>query len=300
MGMFQWLMKFHIKKIIQKITLPVDIVWSFELGNLYPFRLFDPEVYKIFHPVDEPLNQHAINAAAGADIIFSVTKEILQKYQHYHIPGHFINHGVTNDFLSAVDINKPACNPVHIGLSGNFLRPDIDRKNLLEIIDQNPDVVFDCWGSYQAHQANIGGATDNETISFTRQLQSKKNVVLHGAIPTVQLAPAIHTVDGFLICYDVEKDQSKGTNYHKVIEYLSTGKVIVSNNITTYNKQPGLVQMIAERDNNKSLPVLFKKVINELATYNAPGLQLQRIAFANDNTYTKQIERINQVISNGT
>lgn len=295
MGLFQWLMKFHIKKLVKKIAVPIDIVWSFELGNLYPFKYFGSKVYKIFHPVDEPLNTHAIDAASGADIIFSVTKEILEKYRHLSIPGHFINHGVTDDFLLSVDVNKPASNPIHIGLSGNFLRPDIDRETLLTIIGENPGVVFDCWGSYQVKQTNIGGAEDDTTLAFIRQLQSGKNVVMHGPVPPDELAPALHEADGFLVCYDVKKDQSKGTNYHKVIEYLSTGKVIISNNITTYRDQPDLVQMIRERDHNNKLPELFKKVISQLGNYNSAGLQQQRIAFANDNTYKKQIDRISQL-----
>ena len=41
-------------------------------------------------------------------------------------------------------------------------------------------------------------------------------------------------MDAFLICYDVEKDQSKGTNYHKVMEYLAYGRPIVSNYVSRY------------------------------------------------------------------
>ena len=64
-------------------------------------------------------------------------------------------------------------------------------------------------------------------------------------------------MDAFLICYDVLKDQSKGTNYHKVLEYVSTGKIIVANNISTYENEPALVQMVKERDSNDKLPVLL-------------------------------------------
>ena len=119
-----------------------------------------------------------------------------------------------------------------------------------------------------------------------------KNVLLHGSVTADVLSSELHRMDAFLICYDIKKDQSGGTNYHKVMEYLSTGKVIISNNITTYKLYPELVQMVEERDNNRSLPALFKKVITELDQFNAPPLQERRIAFAADNTYSRQIERI--------
>jgi hypothetical protein len=69
-------------------------------------------------------------------------------------------------------------------------------------------------------------------------------------------------MDAFLICYDIEKDQSGGTNYHKIMEYMCTGKVIIGNNITTYKNKPELVQMVNERDNNRELPALFDHVIS--------------------------------------
>jgi uncharacterized membrane protein YgaE (UPF0421/DUF939 family) len=110
------------------------------------------------------------------------------------------------------------------------------------------------------------------------------------------LAKAIKKVNAFLICYDVQRDQSKGTNYHKVMEYLGTGKVIVSNSITTYQHQPELVQMITERDNNNRLPHLFDEVISSLHEHNAIQRQKQRVEYARDNTYQKQLQRIEKII----
>jgi hypothetical protein len=94
----------------------------------------------------------------------------------------------------------------------------------------------------------------------------------------------------------VQKDQSKGTNYHKITEYLSTGKVIVSNNVTTFDKMPDLIQMISGRDNNEQLPALFKEVIGNIDLYNTPALQQKRRSFALNNTYGKQLDRIDQLL----
>ena len=96
---FHFLMKYHVQKILKKINKPVDIIWAFDLGNIYPLKFFGKKTYKIFHPVDEPLDKIAIDSAKGANIIFSVTNEIIEKYQKFHVPKHFINHGISNDFL---------------------------------------------------------------------------------------------------------------------------------------------------------------------------------------------------------
>jgi len=295
-GLFHALMKPHVRRILKEIGRPVDIVWSFDLGNLYPFHLFPSNVLRIFHPVDEPLNQTAIDSARGGQVIFSVTREILDKYKMYPAAGHFINHGLAASFLRPVDIHRPAGDPVRVGLSGNFLRGDIDRAILLRIMDENPEIIFECWGSYLIGQSNLAGNNDDDTVRFIEKFQTVPNVVLHGAIPAAALAAEIHRVDAFLICYDIKKDQSGGTNYHKIMEYLSTGKVIVSNNVTTYKDRPELVQMVQDRESNEDLPRLFREVINNLGHYNSAELQALRLAFANDNTYGDQVRRIEEIL----
>jgi hypothetical protein len=294
--LFHFLMRGQVKKILKAIGGRVDVVWSFDLGNLYPFRLFGPGSLKIFHPVDEPLNQAAIRSAEGADILFSVTREILDKYKSYGLPAHFINHGVAADFLLPVDVQERNGQPVRVGFSGNLLRKDVDREIFIRIVRENPAVYFECWGSYKDDQSNIGGVTDDATARFVADLESQVNVILHGPVPSGSLAKAIHKMDAFLICYDIRKDQSGGTNYHKIMEYISTGKVIVSNNVTTYHSSPDLVRMVESRDDNHQLPELFRKVIGDLDQYNSPGLQVKRIGFAKDNTYQRQVERIEDLL----
>lgn len=293
--LFHWLMQFHVRKLLKQ-TGSVDIVWSFDLGNLYPFRFFRNKAYKVFHPVDEPLNKTAIEAARDADIIFSVTREILEKYKAFQVPKHFINHGVSDDFLQGVNQPKKPTSSVRVGFAGNLLRGDIDREILLQIMRENPTVIFECWGSYASDQSNIGGGEDAPTRNFITSLRKLKNVILHGPVPSAILAKAVHDMDAFLICYDVQKDQSKGTNYHKILEYLSTGKIVISNNITTYQHDPLLIAMIQERLHNRDLPGLFRNVIDNLHQYNSMDKQEYRIGFARDNTYTRQIKRIEKIL----
>jgi hypothetical protein len=293
---FHWLMRRQIKKILGVIGQTIDIVWSFDLNHIYPLNYFGANAYKIFHPVDEPLNKGAILSGNGANIVFSVTNEILAKYDHLQVPRHFINHGVADYFLLPVDISKPAGNKIRVGFSGNLLRKDIDRKILLQIIEENPQVVFECWGSYLFNHSNIGGDEDRDTKSFVDKLQRFSNVVLHGPVASVDLAKAIHGMDAFLICYDIKKDQSKGTNYHKIMEYLSTGKVIISNNVTTYQNLPKLLQMGQSRETNNELPALFSRIISSINEYNSPEMQQVRISFATENTYSKQVRQISCIL----
>ncbi|NOT76620.1 MAG: hypothetical protein HOP08_16950 [Cyclobacteriaceae bacterium] len=295
--LFHFLMKYHVRRIEKEIGRPIDIVWSFDIGNLYPLSYFRKSALKVFHPVDEPLNKHAFDAAEGAEIIFSVTKEILNKYSAIDVSRHLISHGVSEYFIANdPDVVKDN-DQIHIGFSGNLLRQDIDRKILLDIITQNHECVFEFWGSFSVAQSNVGGSMDTDTADFIDKLKNLPNCKLHGVVSSSELATHIRSMDAFLICYDVQKDQSKGTNYHKVMEYLGTGKVIVSNNITSYSKHANLVQMVEERTNNSDLPSLFRNVIENLNYHNSVLLQKERIAYAENNTYEKQMARIEGFIA---
>ena len=288
---FHWFMRGHIKQLLGKIGRP-DIVWSFDIGYFYPFRFFPEGCIKIFHPVDEPTLKIGIDAARGADIIFSVTEEILEKYRHLPVPRHFINHGLATGFLEGHAVGYADTGILKAGFSGNLLRNDLDREIFIRIIDENPSVRFECWGSYKVSDSNIGGGADAAQQLFIKRLSAFNNVVLHGSVPVKKLASELNRMDLFLICYDVERDQSKGTNYHKVMEYLSTGKVIVSNNISTYKSRKELVTMIEDRHSNESLPALFKEVAQNIDRYNSPEAVERRRQFAADNTYSRQVERI--------
>ena len=294
---FHLLMKGHIKAILKKIGKPIDMVWSFDLGNTIPFSFFPAASIKVFLPVDEPVTRAAIDSAKGADLLFSVTREILDKYKQFGIPSFFINHGVSDKFLAVDPVGDRSGGPVRVGFSGNLLRPDIDRETLMTIISGHPEIEFECWGAYEMKHANMGGQDNEETRALLSFLKERRNVILHGAVASDLLPQAYSRMDAFLICYDIARDQSKGTNYHKLMEFISTGKVVISNNVTTYKDMPNLVVMPASRESNAELPNLFRTVIEQLETFNAPALMQERRTFAQNHRYSRNLEKMDSILS---
>lgn len=289
-AVYDYLLRFHIRNIIKKTGTP-DVVWSFDLSDTMPLRMFPVAAKKIYMPVDELNETTALKAAQTADIIYSVTYEILDKFKSYAAPKVFLNHGVASQFLNN-DLSAVSNGPIQVGLSGNFLRPDIDRPTLLNIIKQHPKVIFNFWGSIDHNSSNLVPYEDEAATNFINALRQLPNVKLHGQVAPVKLAEEMKQMDCFLICYDIQKDQSGGTNYHKILEYLATGKVVVSNNVTTYAHYPGMIEMTSNRNNNSELPALFSKVINNIGSYNALTKQQERVAFATRFTYHNQLKRI--------
>jgi hypothetical protein len=166
---------------------------------------------------------------------------------------------------------------------------------MLAIVKSHPEIIFDCWGEYQG-DSHATNKEKLETDFFIESLKSFSNVKLHGLLNPDNLAKAFLNVDAFLICYDVVMDQSKGTNYHKVMEFISTGKIIISNNITMYNDSPNLIQMVESRTNNLLLPELFSKIMANLDYYNSINYQKERRDFAKNNSYFNQLLLIDQIL----
>lgn len=299
-GLYWLMMSRYFDKVLRSIDFAPEVVLSFDLGGDFSLRHFN-KCLKIFFPVDEPRSVISLNASGSADIIFSVSREILNCYDQNKAPKIFINHGVKKMFLadlSALDSELPESDRLRIGYSGNLLRPDIDCAVLFQIVRENADVTFEFWGSYRSAKGNLGkgnGKSDKEELPDFLTMQD--NVILHGPVRPEELAKGLKAMDAFLICYDIQKDQSSGTNYHKVLEYLGTGKVIVSNNISTYSKS-NLFRMCASRLDNSELPALFRDTITDLKLWNSPSKKVERIRFASDHTYSHQLAKIDDEISN--
>lgn len=289
------LFKHHVKNIYKSIGKQVDVIWSFDYSNALPLAAFPGNAYKIFMPVDEPQKPHGILAAKSADVILSVTNEILNKYDGYNVPKMFVNHGVSDVFIGTEEISATS-EGLNVGLSGNFLRKDIDWATLYDIVSKHKDITFNFYGAFDKAGANLSDINMDHIDDYREKVKNATNTILHGIVGTSDLATGLNGMDAFLICYDIDRDHSSGTNYHKVMEYLATGKVIVSNNITTYSDRPDLVLMPEER-NNQNLFALFSGVIAQVDEHNAMDKQAARRSYACEHTYANNIKRIEQFIS---
>ena len=296
--LFDFLMKFQINLILKKIAKPVDVLWCFDF-NLYSNLNYFKAKLKIYHPVDPVNFDYQINPAKTADFIFSISEKILSNFLHIDKPQKMINHGVEKHFeeLAKNTYTSKKVNRVTVGYFGNLLRPIIDRNFIKTIIEENPKLEYHFWGPLNSASSNIGGNSDKEVVDFISFLKNSSNVVLHGVAKKEDLISSIveNKIDVFILVYKFASSSDR-SNAHKLIEYMATGKVTVANQFSTYKDFDDLIVMPKDDDDAK-LPALFKKVINNLDYYNSPELQQKRIEFALDNTYEKQIERIEKIIS---
>jgi hypothetical protein len=292
-----FLIDFQTKVIIKEIlaTLKIkqpDIVWSFEQSRFQNLKQFKAK-YSIFHPVDYILQakQFLPKIANSANIVLSVSEKILDSIQT-STPKYFINHGVDESFFSKTKLTSPPPfikkDKTNVGYVGNLQMKFIDWKNLIKTVEENATLNFIFIGPHS--NSNLGGKIEHAELI---KLKSLKNTHFTGAMDKKSLIEILSFFDVFLLCYDHIKFPIEVSNSHKILEYLSTGKVVVSNFISTY-KNSDLLEMI---DDNEKFSQKLKEVTSQLEFYNSPKKTKQRITFAKQNSYKKLLQAIEEKLS---
>jgi len=287
-----FLQRLTIKQLLRSINQPIDVVWSFDPFRFQNLRQFKAQLH-IYHPVDIHYTDLEFEIANSADVIFATAQKILDKFTGIDTPQYVINHGLAQHFVEPnkqeIDFH-PTTSFVSVGYVGNLQYQYIDWPRLLEIVQQNSTVQFYFIGPYEG--SNLSTKAANQT--FIEQLQALPNTHLLGSKPSEQLPLYLHKMDAFLMCYTGDVNPAAMANPHKILEYLSTGKVVVCHYIDEYRDKRELLEMV---DNNTQLAERFQTVIKQLNTYNSSELQDRRRTFAFANTYEQQLQKIESIFT---
>jgi hypothetical protein len=275
--------------LLKKIGKP-DIILSFDLTNNFPLKGLACK--KIFFAADEPRAEQNFVSARNADLIVSVSQHILDLYEKYYPKTKklLINHGLSEEFLNIPKDLPKKDDGINIGLSGNFLFNDIDYPILLQIVLENPQVKFHFYGNHST-ESNIGADTSKVNIDYLKKIKLSSNCNFYGILDKRELALELNQMDAFLICYDPQKGQSSGSNSHKILEFLSTGKVIFSSHFSYY-EGTDLFIMNENQCNTEKFKSLFKKVLDNLNNLNSEIAYRIRINYSHKFSYTRNCESI--------
>jgi hypothetical protein len=264
-----------------------DVVWSFDNSRFFYLPAFG-KCLKIAHIMDLGVNLNTPIHAGSSDYCFGVTKEIVGRLKRFNAKTHFINHGFAP--IEALETEASSSDKKQVAYSGNLLLNFIDRKLVLKVVNHFPDVCFNFYGGYTKSNLSDGGNKDSQ--AFIEQLQKATNVKLHGALDRKKLLVQLAQQDVLLMFYDSKKYAGACHNSHKIMEYLSTGKEILSTPILEYAESELILQVEDHDSYISQLTALLEKEADH-------EVQAKRIAYAADHTYLHQINRIQSIVNAG-
>ncbi len=289
--LFDFLQSRLIRRLLAKHAIRADVAWCFDFNLYSNLSIFRAEK-SIFHPVD-PLSEHQhIRPARTADLVLTVSEKIANQIRPTGIRVTVINHGLAKPFEALARSEQCPSkqkHPVRCGYSGNLCRGPVNRTVIQQVVSNHPEVEFHFWGPHDCGEGEIA--------EFIDQLRIKENVTLHGPVSQGELADAFKGIDVFLLTYSADAKESDRSNSHKILEYLSSGKVVVSSRIEHYADRDDLLLM-SQTEDDRDLPDLFADAIHNLGEQNSPSLQKQRIDVALANTYDIHLRRVAQSLPN--
>jgi hypothetical protein len=300
-GIFEILMRFQILFLLRWLKVNFDVVWCFDF-NLYDnLNQFKAKI-KIYHPVDILQFDFQLNPAKTADIIFSVSDELLKPFKGINIRKVIINHGLSDHFVNKAKRKQLAISnlnnlgTIKAGYVGNLLNYTLNKKQVIEIIKKNPQVQFYFWGGYSLLNNNLAPDISSEDEKFIEILQQMGNVILKGMKSPEIIAEEIEEMDLFFITYIYPDGNEDRYNSHKILEYLSTGKVVVCSYLSYYEDKRDLIQMV-KKGENAAFPQLFSESITLIEELSQKEKQIRRISFALENSYSNHIHKVEHSIN---
>ena len=276
-----------LAKLEKRTGTRFSTVWLFENSRFYDMGFAGTRT-KIYHQVDLNQDFHVADAAASADVCFCTTDFIAQRLTPYSERVYKIHHGVSvpspTVMLTQTQQGRFAEHAVNAVYVGNLDIPYLDTRLLGELVKTFPRVRFHFVGNFRE---------SGRLYALCRQCE---NVTWWGAVPSGLIPAILSRCDIQLLTYGVDSDWEKAqmASPHKVMEYLSGGKVIVATYTDEYKDKPGLLEMADTPDDFRQK---FKAVVSNLEHYNSITKQKERTAFAQDNTYPKQLDRIITILN---
>lgn len=278
-------------KVLEKAVIDnFDVIWNFDSSRFFDLSKVTT-AYKICHLVDMNENIHQAKLASTSDICFCTSEYIKKRLLEHNPNTHKINHGVSvYQHAEPCGLQITGTKP-KVGYIGNLTISYIDWELGFHVIENHPEVDFHFVGAFKS--SNL--SKDDLSKDIVSRIKTYTNVFLHGNIAANQIPNFLKQMDANWCFYKMETQQDieQMSNVHKMLEYLSSGKTVISSYVAEYQNS-SLINMAQSKDQFLNI---FTGCIQELKELNKEELQQQRIAFAEENTYPKQLDKIEKLIN---
>lgn len=298
------LLRSQIMRILQVIGTKPDLVWCFH-GYLFENLSWFGATKTIFFAADQFYYDALPPEIKSADLLLAVSDTIRKRMEESGRKVWQINHGLQEAFVELAQsqlkngVRTEPTKKVVAGYIGNLRMQALDRKRMMEVICDHPEVRFIFWGSYRKADLNLGGENNEEADAFIRFLETSSNVELRGMVKAELLPQQMHECNLFWLCWKTTGNRLwDGSNSHKILEYMATGSPIVAHHVSSY-ADTDLLYMLGKTDSAEEFAICFHRAVEIVEQGESPDIVHARLQFAVDHAYCRQLQKIQQLLSNG-
>lgn len=299
--LYSFLLRQQVKALLKKIKQKPDVVWSFQ-GYLFQNLQWFGAPVTLFFAADQFYYDELPPEVYSATISLAVSDTIYDRMKQSGKPVYMIGHGLQRGFVKAAEelLNNEnafsVSKKIIAGYTGNLRMEALDRQTMMQVIEQNPEVKFVFWGSYKTKDLNLGGLNNNDADAFISFLERKNNVELKGVVNSEQLQEQMKEADLFWLCWKIGVNALwDGSNSHKILEYLSTGRPVVAHHVSSY-QHTDLLYMLPVKDNN-GYRELFQQTVELVKRGETKETIRKRLETAVEKSYSGQIREIERFIN---
>jgi len=278
--------RFEVYQLLKVIRHKPDIVWSFDPHHLQFLRLFHAQV-TIYHPVDNHYTNLEHSVVNESDIIFSNAEVTLSRISHKN--KYRIGHGVASYFFEPpAAIELPGQFSTKVGYVGNLNNRLFDFELFAKLVKTHAEIGFYMIGP----RGSSNLASTNKPLFDWSEIDKLPNFFWLGQQPSKKIPSYLALMDILLILY--KSDESGFTvNSHKTLEYLSSGKLI----ITPANQENDeIAHLILQARHLDEIPQVFNAALANLPSYMTKDICIARREYAFSSRYENRIQSVEKML----
>lgn len=279
----------YYRRLIDRIAASTgggfDIIWTFDTSRMQWFPS-GPEL-KLLYLADHDILRMGPGLIPTADLVLTTSRVVAEDVAPL-AKGRTVNvgHSLDRRWLQGIDAlrSREIASPRLAVFAGQMAITYNDYDGFLRIAKQHPGMTFRYIGPYQA---------DFPDPAF-QELKSQPNVEILGLVSKDRLIPMVREADILFFGFRSGRYAKERANPHKVLEYLSTGNVVVGSWTMEYADRPDLFVMapsggdIADR---------FTNALERFDDLNSPAARSRRIDAVKDRSIESLIRRIEELLN---
>jgi hypothetical protein len=278
----KWYYTRLIRSLARRTGGPFDILWCFDTSRMQDFP--DGLGKKLLHLADYDILYIGQGLIPSAELVLTtcqvVADEVAPKARAHVVN---VGHALDGRWLQGIDAlaERPLRAPQRVVFTGQLANSYNDWEGFLEVAQAHPELEFRFIGPFDPAFPEPAFHT----------LRTLANVHFDGLRTKQELVPLARDADILLFGFRSALRAKERANPHKVLEYLSTGNVIVGSYTMEYSGRSDLFCMAPE---GGSLRMAFDAALADFAQLNSSSERAKRIAFARERTMERLIQRIEQ------